>query len=197
MARISIRPLLGAGAAVFTVAGVAPAQAADFDPMFQDHAVLQRERPIEVWGQAVAGERLSVEIAGHAAQAKAGSDGHWRARLDALPAGGPYELKLTGAKGEVRTVSDVMVGDVWLCSGQSNMEFPVRRGLDYETEIAASDNPNIRLLMIPRISHAQATGPSRCRSNGRSRRRTTSRISPPPAISLAANCNATRRRRSA
>lgn len=147
-------------AAGWLAAGAASAQpAVGFDPVFSDHAVLQRDRPLEVWGQAPAKARLTVEIAGQAVQAKADKAGHWRARLAPLAAGGPYELKLTQAKGDSRALSDIMVGDVFLCSGQSNMEFAVRQGLNAETEISAGANPDIRLLMIPRISRSVPAGP--------------------------------------
>src|SRR4051812_649470 len=131
---------VAAAAGALILAGAAQAEPAGFDPMFTDHAVLQRDRSIEVWGRAGPGERLTLDLAGQNIRARADKAGRWRARFEPLPAGGPYELKLTGAAGDGRSLSDVMVGDVWLCSGQSNMEFPVRRGLNSETEIGAAAN---------------------------------------------------------
>jgi sialate O-acetylesterase len=139
--------------------GAAAAPALGFDPVFTDHAVLQRGRPLEVWGQAPAKAKLTVEIAGQSVKTAADKGGHWRARFQPLQAGGPYELKLSQDKGESRVLFDVAVGDVFLCSGQSNMEFAVRQGLNAETEINAGADPNIRLLMIPRISKSQMAGP--------------------------------------
>src|SRR5690606_34800242 len=103
--------------------------------LFEDHAVLQRDQPLRVWGRAEPGEQVKVEIAGKRARVRAGADGHWEASLPALKAGGPYVL--TAQAGQARqVVSDVMVGDVWLCSGQSNMERQVWRSLDARAEIA-------------------------------------------------------------
>ncbi|RYE02732.1 MAG: 9-O-acetylesterase [Sphingomonadales bacterium] len=116
-------------------------------PMFQDHAVLQRDRPIAVWGDAAAGADVSVEIAGKKALAKADADGHWRAELPALPAGGPYALTVS-AGGAIRTAQDVLIGDVWLCSGQSNMEFQVRGALNGGAEAAAGADAQMRLLTV-------------------------------------------------
>ncbi|MFC4728226.1 sialate O-acetylesterase [Coralloluteibacterium thermophilus] len=116
--------------------------------LFRDGAVLQRDRPLRVWGEAPAGERVQVAVAGRSASARAGADGRWEAELPALPTGGPYTL--TARAGEaVLSVEDVLVGDVWLCSGQSNMELQVHRTLDARAEIAGADNPRIRLLTVP------------------------------------------------
>ena len=116
-------------------------------PMFQDHAVLQRDRPISIWGSARPGEHVRVQLAGRNAQARAGADGVWQLSLAALPAGGPHAL--VAISGDARQVaSDVLIGDVWLCSGQSNMELPVSRTLNAPTEIASADNPRIRMLKV-------------------------------------------------
>ncbi|RYY24678.1 MAG: 9-O-acetylesterase [Sphingomonadales bacterium] len=116
-------------------------------PMFQDHAVLQRDRPIAIWGDAAAGTEVSVEIAGKKATAKANSAGYWRAELPALPAGGPYTLTVS-AGAETKTVQDLLIGDVWLCSGQSNMEFQVRGALNGAAEAAAGTDGELRLLTV-------------------------------------------------
>src|SRR5580704_18799349 len=94
------------------------------DEMFQDHAVLQRDRPIPVWGDARPGDQISVSIGSNAVRARADVSGHWRAALPAMPAGGPYSLSARTQSGAAQSVSDLLIGDVWLCSGQSNMEFP-------------------------------------------------------------------------
>jgi sialate O-acetylesterase len=124
--------------------------------IFQDHAVLQRDQPIPVWGTARAGERVTVALNGRTASASADPSGRWEARLPPMPAGGPYALTATAASGARRTVSDVLVGDVWLCSGQSNMELPVSRTLNADSEIAQSANDAIRLLQI---AHADSPAP--------------------------------------
>lgn len=129
----------------------APASAPLFDAMFQDHAVLQRGRPINVWGRAAPGAAVSVSLGQTQVQATAGSDGAWRARLPTLTAGGPYVLTAQSG-GATQSVSDIMVGDVWLCSGQSNMEFAVRQATNAESEIGAANDAKIRLFLVGRSS---------------------------------------------
>jgi len=134
----------------------APAMAGSLlHPMFQDHAVLQRGRPIPVYGEAPAGTRVTVDLDGHSVTATAGADGSWRARLPALAAGGPYTLSATASDGERALANDVMVGDVFLCGGQSNMEFPVSGADNVREEIAAANDPDLRALTIK--THASTT----------------------------------------
>ena len=120
-------------------------------PLFQDHAVLQRDQPIRIWGEASPGATVQVALAQHRRSAQADADGRWWVELPALPAGGPYTL--TARTGEAsRTVDDLLVGDVWLCSGQSNMELQVWRSLDARSEIAGAASETIRLLTVPQSS---------------------------------------------
>jgi sialate O-acetylesterase len=115
--------------------------------MFQDHAVLQRDRPIPVWGNAQPDAEVRLSFAGRKVRARADADGRWKATLPAQKAGGPYTLTATsGAR--TQTASDVLVGDVWLCSGQSNMELQVKRTLNSRAEIADASNDRIRLLKV-------------------------------------------------
>jgi sialate O-acetylesterase len=125
-------------------------------PLFGDHAVLQRDRPVTVWGWADPGTAVTVALRGTglptsaAAAAVAGKDGRWQARLGPLPAGGPHVLEV--AAGSRRSTSgDVLVGDVWLCSGQSNMEFPVSGAKDASAEKGAANWPQIRQLAVGRL----------------------------------------------
>src|SRR5262245_14692093 len=104
--------------ACLSIAGAANA-ATLLNPVFQDHAVLQRDRPINVWGEASPRETVSVSLGSQTASAQADERGHWHATLPATPASGPHELAVRTQSGQVQTVSDVLVGDVWLCSGQS------------------------------------------------------------------------------
>jgi len=120
-------------------------------PVFTDHAVLQRGQPIRVWGGARPGEAVSVSLGGVEATATADAQGRWSATFPAREPGAPLTLTAK-AGGERQTVSDLLVGDVWLCSGQSNMEYPLRRALNGEAEAAKAADPDIRLLQTGRTS---------------------------------------------
>ena len=120
-----------------------------FNPVFGDHGVLQRDSPIALWGQASADETVTVELADRRATATADSDGVWRTTLPGMPAGGPYTLRVTGSAGQSQTLSDIMIGDVFLCSGQSNMELQVKAAMSAEREIRSADHPGIRLYNVP------------------------------------------------
>lgn len=119
---------------------------------FQDHAVIQRDRMIPVWGLTAPGARVEVSFAGATATAKSDADGHWRAELPAMSAGGPYALTAKSSNGQTQSLKDVMVGDVYLCSGQSNMELPLRLATNYDAELRGATNPNIRLFHVQRFS---------------------------------------------
>lgn len=126
-------------------------------PMFQDHAVLQRDRSVRIWGDADPGAEVAVAIAGAEVRTRASTeDGRWEAMLPAQPAGGPHKLQVRSSTGATRTVTDVLFGDVWLCSGQSNMEMPLRRVTNSDIEIAGSTNERIRLLGVDRKSSSVA-----------------------------------------
>ena len=114
--------------------------------LFVDHAVLQRDTPAPVWGTAEPNEQVTVTVAGQTAQATADASGKWMAKLPALPAGGPHELLAKG-KNEVK-IADVMVGEVWIASGQSNMEWPVSLGSASEQEKASANYPGLRMFTV-------------------------------------------------
>jgi Domain of unknown function (DUF303). len=136
----SYRALLVAGLLFFGVTALADVTLA---PVFTDHAVLQREKPLPVWGRAEPGERVTVSFSGQTIGTTTGADGRWIVYLAPLEASAqPAELVAVG-KNEVR-LRDVLVGDVWLCSGQSNMEWPVERSMNWEEEVATADFPLIR-----------------------------------------------------
>lgn len=129
-----------------------PAEAAPLlHPMFADHAVLQRGQPIPVYGRAKAGADVRVSLGSTSITARADQDGRWRAALPAMPAGGPYSLSAT-ADGESQTVNDILVGDVFLCTGQSNMQLSVRRAANAEFEIAAATDSQVRELAVDRVA---------------------------------------------
>ena len=130
---------------------------ADVTPnaLFCDHAVLQREKPIPVWGQAAPGEKVTVRLADTITETTvAGADGRWLVRLPAQPAGGPFALVFEG-KNHV-ALSDVWLGEVWVCSGQSNMErqLGLRSGQksleNWEQEVATANYPEIRHFAVAR-----------------------------------------------
>jgi sialate O-acetylesterase len=110
--------------------------------------VLQRGVDLPVWGWAAPGSRVTVTLTGDAATATADRGGAWRVRLAPLPAGGPHALVATAGR-ETVAFSDILIGDVWLASGQSNMEWPVAWAQDATRELAAADWPEIRLLKVP------------------------------------------------
>ncbi|RJF90844.1 sialate O-acetylesterase [Sphingomonas cavernae] len=118
------------------------------DP-FQDRAVLQRDKPVALWGQAAPGERLSIALGESRTTARAGADGKWRASLPAMKAGGPYRLTVRTAGGAEQKLDDILIGDVWLCSGQSNMVLQVHRALDSRVEIAGASDSDIRMMTVP------------------------------------------------
>jgi len=123
-------------------------------PLFRDGAVLQRDQPLVVWGRAAAAEKVEVKFRGQAASAITGADGRWRVTLTPEKASAvPSELLAVGANTVV--VRDVLVGEVWLCSGQSNMAMAVRSSNDADREIAAASFPQIRQFRVPNVAAAR------------------------------------------
>jgi sialate O-acetylesterase len=116
--------------------------------------VVQRDVPVHVWGSASPGESITVAFRGNRQATVAAADGRWHVYLPPGGAGGPFEMSITGRN--TITLKDVMAGDVWIASGQSNMEWPVRWSADPEREMAAASHPNIRLV---RTMHRTAEFP--------------------------------------
>jgi sialate O-acetylesterase len=116
--------------------------------LFQDHAVLQRDHANPIWGDAKPGETLDIAFAGKNVSAHADAKGRWAASLPSLPAGGPYTLTVTAADGASQTIHDILLGEVWLCSGQSNMVLEVKRSLDARAEVQNASNDRIRMLTV-------------------------------------------------
>jgi len=115
-------------------------------PMFGDNMVLQVGKTNTVWGWAKPGEPIRVELAGQSVSTKAGSDGRWTAKLLPPSPAEALTLHIVGSRSVVFT--NVAVGDVWLCGGQSNMEFPLSRARDGEAAVAAANHPNLRLFTV-------------------------------------------------
>jgi sialate O-acetylesterase len=127
-------------------------------PIFGDNMVLQRGKPNTFWGWAQPGQAVRVEIAGHSASTVAGTDGRWRVRLQPPPPGGPYTVKITGP--QTVELHEVLVGDVWLCGGQSNMELALTRTRNGAAEVSAADHPEIRLYKVrSRATYSPAAVP--------------------------------------
>lgn len=145
------------GVTVALLASAAPVAAQTAAPgfanIFADHAVLQRGRPITLWGNAAPGETVTVRLSERTATAVAGPDGTWRATLPAMQAGGPYTLAVAGKASAAQKLSDIMVGDVFLCGGQSNMEFQVKHATGLEV-IPSADDADLRFTTIPDTSRA-------------------------------------------
>lgn len=118
-------------------------------PLFQDHAVLQRDRPVPVWGMADPGERVSVEFKGQRVGTTADVSGRWIVYLDAIDGSTESSELIVTGKNRLR-IADVLVGDVWLASGQSNMEWPLIKTDNAARDIPASDNPLIREFTVKR-----------------------------------------------
>ena len=134
---------------VVVLAGAVPLAAEVRLPrVFGSKMVLQRDLPLPVWGWADPGEKVVIRLKDNEASATADADGRWSVKLPAMPAGGPYELTVAGTNRIV--LKDVLVGEVWVCSGQSNMAMLVGNSLDAEKEIAAANHPTIRHLTVPR-----------------------------------------------
>ncbi|MFS2017948.1 sialate O-acetylesterase [Massilia sp. CT11-108] len=132
-----------------------PGQAADLGlaRIFADHAVLQRDQPIAVWGTAGAGSKVSVTLGGRTVTGTADARGKWKAQLPPQPAGGPYTLTVA-AGGQSVSRADILVGDVYLCSGQSNMEFAVHNSTNAWSTTMMAANDRIRFLNVEKNSTA-------------------------------------------
>lgn len=120
--------------------------------LISDGMVLQREQPVKIWGTADAGESVSVTFMKKKYAATADNNGHWSVTLPSMKAGGPYLMRINDIK-----LNDILIGDVWLCSGQSNMELPVSRVTDmFATEINEYSNERIRQIIIPKVYNFHA-----------------------------------------
>ena len=138
----------------FSGAAVAadPAAAPRLDGLIGDHAVLQRGQPIVVRGAGVPGQPITLRLAGRSTTATPDRDGRFATRLPALPAGGPYDLTLTTAD-STTTIRDLLIGDVFLCSGQSNMELPVSAAQDLIPDAHPPLDDKLRLVTIAKASN--------------------------------------------
>lgn len=142
-------------ALVLALGASLPAVAAPRLPLlFGEGAVLQRDQPIPVWGWATPGATLTVRLDGQQANAKADATGRWQTKLPAHAAGGPYVLQVQG-DGATLKVADILIGDVWLASGQSNMEFPLEKSDGGAAAVASAHDTKIRHFKVPKSWSAQ------------------------------------------
>lgn len=116
--------------------------------IFSINMVLQRDVKVRVWGWAEKNESVTITFAGKKYSTKTNSQGKWSVSLNPLPAGGPYEMKVKGTNEIILT--NILVGEVWLCSGQSNMEMNVGSSMNADAEIPAAGYPDIRLFTVPK-----------------------------------------------
>lgn len=114
--------------------------------VFGDNMVLQRDQPVKIWGWASPGEKIEVLLNGHHGKARADKEGNWMVTLPSMKAGGPYELKVTGENQLV--LDNVLIGDVWICSGQSNMEWPIGQTHFSEKDTAYINTARLRLMKV-------------------------------------------------
>jgi sialate O-acetylesterase len=115
--------------------------------LFSDHMVLQRDTPICFWGTGDPGEKITVSLEGHSAVTVTNEKGQWKVFLPAMSAGGPFSVNIEG-KGLI-TLRDVMIGEVWVASGQSNMTFALRGASNADEEISRANFPEIRFFTVP------------------------------------------------
>jgi sialate O-acetylesterase len=118
--------------------------------LFSNNMVLQRNKDIPIWGHSDAGEVVTVEIDTQTTVTTADATGSWRIHLSPIKAGGPYTLIIRG--NNTVTFKNVLIGDVWICSGQSNMQWAVRQSNNAEKEIASAQYPKIRLFSVKRTA---------------------------------------------
>jgi sialate O-acetylesterase len=141
--------------ALVVLASAAAQAAVKLPAVIGDNMVLQRGQPVPIWGWADKGEEVTVTIGDQKHVAKAGEDGRWKVTLDKLAVGQPLEMSVKGSSGNTITVKNIAVGEVWVCSGQSNMEMGVAGCKNASKEIAAANFPHIRLFTVEKAKAAQ------------------------------------------
>jgi sialate O-acetylesterase len=151
-----MRHFLSLCVAVFTIATACCVRAdVKLPPIFGDHMVLAKTAKVPIWGKADPGETVTVTLDGQTARTQANAEGKWMTSLnlkDSAP--GPFEMTVAGNNRLIR--SDVVVGEVWLASGQSNMEFRLANTLDAQAEIAGSANPLLRQFLVAHVAKLEA-----------------------------------------
>lgn len=142
-----IRLILSAAIFLFSITAHAEVR---LPGIFSSNMVLQRDQPVKIWGWATNGQQVTVNFHGQEASAKADAKGLWSVTLKPMPFGGPFELKVQEGQDQI-TLDNILMGDVWVCSGQSNMEFPVKGWASVDSAeqvIRHAKHPNIRLFTV-------------------------------------------------
>ena len=135
-----------------------PAARPFVSPIFGDNMVLQREKPNTLWGWSEPGDIVRVEIGGNSSSGTAAADGKWQVKIQPPAVGGPYTVKIAGKQNV--ELHDVLVGDVWICAGQSNMQFGLAQARNAEEEVRNANHPQIRFFVVgQRAAYARADVP--------------------------------------
>ncbi len=142
------RLVIAAACMVLVVSAGAAMAEVRLPALFSDHMVVQQQMPVPVWGWASPGEKVTVSLGDQTADTTADKDGRWSVKLGALEAGGPLCLVVRGEN--TLQIDDVLIGEVWLCSGQSNMAMTVSRAANFEQERAAANLRKIRMFTVER-----------------------------------------------
>jgi sialate O-acetylesterase len=141
------RPFSLASVLVIALSGTVALADVSVPKLFSDHMVLQRDKPIKIWGWADSGEAVKVSLAGESATAVADADGTWMITLPALPAGGPHSVSIEGNNKLV--LQDVLIGEVWIASGQSNMQWAMNNSLNVDlAKLMVNRQPQIRFNQV-------------------------------------------------
>lgn len=144
------------------ISTVAPAQLR-LPRLISDGMVLQRDTPLKVWGWANTGEKITVRFTNRTYKTVAGPDGKWQVKMPPIPSGGPFTMDIAGTSR--LQVKDILIGDVWFCSGQSNMVHQMNiHDVRYAKEIAEANDPQIRQFWVPTMTSLQ--GPQSDVPNG-------------------------------
>lgn len=142
-----LKPFLTLIFSYFVIISSCPAQIR-LPQLIRDSMVLQRNSPVVIWGWASSGETININFNGKSIHTVASQDGNWRVKLPAMKAGGPYEMRIHGKNNIV--LKDILIGDVWLCSGQSNMVHQMGiHNVTYADDIAKANYPEIRQFWVP------------------------------------------------
>ncbi len=118
--------------------------------IFSNNMILQRDKSLKIWGWADKNEKIRIEILGQIKETKSNKSGYWYVNLDPISYGGPYQMKIQGSKNLI-TLDNILIGDIWLCSGQSNMEMAVNgwgQVYNYQQEIKEANYPLIRAFNV-------------------------------------------------